>query len=306
MNFQVNSLLSKISSAFSKLTLTQVRYKQIRKPIISYPRPLPPFKIRPEPFKYGWRVNYPPDGKYTTKPLSIQKLGGRDPETGRVVVKTIGGGNKKKFRWVDYTRHAPEGETIEEKVYHIRYDPLNTFLLALVARGGFRRWIPASENTAPGDIIKTTNIIPKNPIRVKEGEAWPLGAMPPGTIIHNVEKIVGEGGFYNRYAGGHSTVGRRIGNMIVVKLASKKEVALDEKCMAVVGKMSNPDHIKINLLCVQRLRWLGRRPHTGGWHRKDGYCGRKPKKPKPLEFIYSNLKAKGEELTSSLELNKLE
>lgn len=306
MNNQASSLLRLVTSAFSGLSLTPIRTKIYRKPVIAYPRPLPPFKIRPEANKYRYKPILPPDGRYTTKPLKIQKLGGRDPETGRRVVATIGGGNKNKFRWIDYTRHAPEGETIEEKVYLVRYDPLNTFLIALVARGGFRRWIPAAEFTKPGDIIKTINVLPKNPVRVQEGEAWPLGAMPPGTIISNVERIVGEGGYYCKYAGGHAVVGRRMDNMIVVRLASKKEVALDERCMAVVGKTSNTDHIKINLLVPQRVRWLGRRPRSGAWHRKDGYCGRKPKKPKPIQFIYSNLKVKGEEEPQTLELNRLD
>lgn len=64
--------------------------------------------------------NFYQDGRYTTKPLRIRKLAGRDPVTGHVAVRTLGGGNKKMYRWIDYTRIAPEGETIEEKVYHIR------------------------------------------------------------------------------------------------------------------------------------------------------------------------------------------
>ena len=300
------TLFADVLASFTRLNLTPVRHSVYRRPNLGYPRPLPPFKIRPEANKYRFKPIYPEDGRYTTRPLPIQKLGGRDPVTGRVVVRTIGGGNEKRFRWIDYTRHAPEGETIEEKVYLVRYDPLNTFLLALVARGGHRRWIPAGEHTKPGDIIKTVNVIPKNPVRVQEGDAWPLGAIPPGTSVNNVERIVGEGGFYCHYAGGSATVGRRIDNMIVVKLASKKEIALDEKCMAVVGKTSNTEHVKINRLCPQRSRWLGNRPRSGLWHRKDGYCGRKPHPPKPLQFIYSNLKVKGETLPSSLELSRLE
>jgi len=220
--------------------------------------------------------------------MPIKKLGGRDPETGRVVVRTIGGGNKKLFRWVDFKRHAPEGQTIEEKVYHIRYDPIHTYLIALVANGGHRRWIIATENMKPGDIIKTTNIIPRNPIRVEEGDAWPLGAMSPGTVVHNIEQKVGGDEYFSQYAGAHSTVGRRIGNMIVVKLPSNKEVALDERCMAVVGKCSNTEFKLRNKLIHQRNRWLGNRPHSGLWHRKDGYCGRKLHPPKPLQFIYSD------------------
>lgn len=92
-------------------------------------------------------------------------MGGRDPVTGRVVVKTVGGGNEKRYRWIDFHRHAPENGTFEEKVYNVRYDPWNTHLIALVANGGHKRWIVASEFMKPGDIITTHNILPEFPIR---------------------------------------------------------------------------------------------------------------------------------------------
>lgn len=120
----------------SNVLLSQLRFRP-RYPINrGAPRPLPYGVTRPEPNKYNWIPIYPPDGKYTTMPLKIQKLGGRDPVTGRVVVKTIGGGNKKYFRWIDYSREAnPDGTPKEEKVYQIRYDPLRTTKLALIAGG---------------------------------------------------------------------------------------------------------------------------------------------------------------------------
>ncbi|KAI1301317.1 39S ribosomal protein L2, mitochondrial [Halotydeus destructor] len=254
---------------------------------MGHPRPLPQGKLRPLPNKYGWIPILPKDGLYTTKPLPIQKLGGRDPETGRVVVRTIGGGNKKNYRWIDLKRHAPEGETVEEKVYIVRYDPLRSPLIAMVANGGHKRWIIASENMKPGDIVKTTNIIPRKPIRVEEGDTWPLGAIPPGTLIHCVEQIVGEGAHYALVAGSSCEVMRRMGKMIVVKLHLKNEVALDERCMATVGRCSNTEHNTINLLIPQRMRWKGKRMNSGLWHRKDGYCGRKIKPMKPLQIFDS-------------------
>lgn len=289
ISLTVNSLL-KPEPAVQQLQIRSRTFKRRIAGSLGDTRPRDPLKHHPEPNKYRYIPLLPPDGRYTTKPLKCRHLGGRHPETGRVVVRTIHRGNKKNFRWVDYTRHAPEGETIEEKVYHIRYDPLNTFLLALVAREGFRRWIPASENVKPGDVIRTTNIIPRNPVRVKESDAYPLGAMPPGTLIHNVEQKVGEGGFYCRYAGAHAEVGKRMDNMIVVKLAGKSQVALDERCMAVVGKCSNTQHRLVNLLCPQRAHWKGKRPVSGLWHRKDGWCGRKVHPPKPLQYFYSDQK----------------
>lgn len=235
-------------------------------------------------------------------PLQIQNLGGRDPVTGRVAVRTIGGGNKKKYRWVDHTRHAPEGESVEEKVYNIRYDPLSTYLLALVARGGHKRWIMATENMKPGDVITTTNIIPRNPVRVKEADAWPVGAIPPGTLVHNVERIPGEGGHLSQYAGASMEVSRRMGKLIVLKTPHKTEIAVDEHCMAVVGKCSNTEHNTVNLLCPQRSRWKGIRPQSGLWHRKDGYCGRKIRPPKPLQIITAQSLQKKEQIIQPLHI----
>ena len=268
-------------------------------------RPKDPRKPVPEPNKYRYLPILPADGRYTTRPLKCRHLGGRDPVTGRVVVRTIARGNKKNFRWIDHKRHAPAGETIEEKVYLIRYDPLNTFLIALVARGGFRRWIMASENMKPGDIIRTHNIMPRNPIRVKEADAYPIGAMPPGTLVHNLEKIVGEGGSEMHFYGACAEIGKRIGKMIVVKMPWKAEIALDERCMAVVGRGSNVDHGLINLLCPQRARWKGKRPSSGLWHRKDGWCGRKCHPPKPLQYFYSDLKIGTQKKTEKLDTHIL-
>jgi large subunit ribosomal protein L2 len=241
----------------------------------------------PEPGKYRYLPILPKDERYTTVSLPIQKLGGRDPVTGRVVVRKVGGGNKKKFRWIDTKRHVPEGTVLEEKVFIVRYDPLNSFLIALVANGGHKRWIIASENMKPGDIIRTYNTIPRNAIRGEEGDAWPVGALAPGSLIHNVEMRLGEGGSYIKLAGSCAEIVRRMGDKIVIKGPSKREIAIDERCMAVVGKVSNTEYETINRLCPQRSRWMGDRPASGLWHKKDGYCGRKIRPPKPLLTITS-------------------
>ena len=212
-------------------------------------------------------------------------MGGRSPTTGRVVVKTLGGGNKKYFRWTDYFHQAPENETIEEKVFKVRYDPWHTNLIALVARGGHKRWIVASENMKPGDIIKTINVIPRNPVEAFEGEIRPIGALRPGTLVHNLEKYPGEGGYFARAAGTSCEIVRRMGSNVVIKAPSGSEFALNERCMAAIGKVSNPDHYTINRTCPQRSRWLGYRPRSGCHHKKDGYCGRKLRPPKPLKII---------------------
>ena len=114
----------------------QTRFRRVFPINRGHPRPIPFYITRPESSKYNWVPIIPSDGKYTIMPLKIRKLAGRDPVTGRVVVKTLGGGNKKYFRWIDWVRSAnKDGSVYEEKVYNIRYDPLRTTKLALVAGG---------------------------------------------------------------------------------------------------------------------------------------------------------------------------
>lgn len=128
--------IHRLLSAINGNILVQVRFRRVYPFNRGHPHPIPKDMKRPEPSKYNWIPIYPPDNKYTIMPLKIKKLGGRDPETGKVVVKTLGGGNKKYFRWVDYSRTANEdGSPKEEKVYNIRYDPLRSTKLALVAGG---------------------------------------------------------------------------------------------------------------------------------------------------------------------------
>lgn len=123
----------------------------------------------------------------------MTELAGRDPETGHRVLRRAGRhAIRRNYLWIDYKFSAPPGETVEEKVYSVRQTPYYNFLVALVARDGFKRWIVASENCKPGDIIKTHNILPNSPVNAREGEVWPVGALAPGTLIHNFEVYPGK------------------------------------------------------------------------------------------------------------------
>lgn len=105
----------------------------------------------------------------------------------------------------------------------------------------------------------------------------------PGTLIHHIEKYPDHGATICLAAGTHAVIVRRIGSKIIVKLPNHgQEVALDEKCYVTVGKVSNTNHYTINRLCPQRQRWKGIRPASGLKKKKDGYCGRKVRPPKPL------------------------
>lgn len=251
-------------------------------------------KKYPEPHIYNWRPYMPEDGEYTIKPLPIYKLGGRDFDSGRVVVRTLGGGNPKKFRWADMVRKAnADGSPREERVLKIKYDPLRSPKLALVADSERTRWIIATEGIQVGDIIRTYSEIPRNPVRAKNGDAHPLGALPVGTKVHLVEKDAGEGAKFCLVAGTSAEITKRtIDSGVTIKMRHGDQFRLDSNCMAVVGECSNVGNENVKLWCPQRLRWLGKRPRSGQWHKKDGYCGRKIKPDRLIDVTIEAMKAK--------------
>lgn len=109
-------------------------------------------------------VHYPKE--YTVEPLKITHLAGRDPVTGRLVAKGIGGGIKQKYHWVKWVRDGPaEGPPQEERVLEILDDGCRTAKIALVGVGDELKYILATENMKKGDIIKTSRFIPRIPGR---------------------------------------------------------------------------------------------------------------------------------------------
>ncbi|XP_064122443.1 large ribosomal subunit protein uL2m-like [Macrobrachium nipponense] len=140
-----------------------------------------------------------------------------------------------------------------------------------------------------------------HPVRVrpKDGDAYPLGALPIATNVCCVELIPGEGSRIVHSAGTTGIVKRKMDNKIVIQLPSKREIALDARCMATVGRISNIDHGKQPIGSAQRNRWLGNRPRSGLWQRKDGHQGRKLKAPPPVQ-IYAKPKAEIPTLTLTL------
>lgn len=107
-------------------------------------------------------VHYPEE--YTVEPLKVTNLAGRDPVTGRLVAKGIGGGIKYKYHWIKWVRDGPkEGPPQVEKVIDVIFDGCRTAKVALVAVGNELKYILATENMKPGDLIKTSRYIPRIP-----------------------------------------------------------------------------------------------------------------------------------------------
>ncbi|KAI1894647.1 hypothetical protein AGOR_G00117910 [Albula goreensis] len=229
--------------------------------------------------------------KYTIRPIGMKKTGGRD-YTGKVRRAGIGGGHKQRYRIVDFQRlnfePGKENQSFEERIIEVRYDPCRSADIALVAGGNRKRWVIATENMQAGDIIKTSGTISHMAVSANEGDAHPLGALPVGTLINNLELYPGKGAQYIRAAGTCGVLLRKVNGTAIVQLPSKQQIQVLETCMATVGRVSNVNHNKRIIGKAGRNRWLGIRPSSGLWKRKGGWAGRKIK-PLPPMKSYVNL-----------------
>lgn len=187
-----------------------------------------------------------------------------------------------------------------EKVIEVLFDGCRTAKVALVASGDQMKYILASENMKAGDLIKTSRVIPRIPVRSNEGDAYPLGALQIGTMVHCVEKYPDFHFHYITSAGTYGTILRKFDNYVVVLLPSKREFAFKQECMATVGRVSNVEHSKTPVGSAQRMRELGNRPRSGLWQRKTGRHGRKIKRPPPMRIVENPVKVKPETIKFSL------
>ncbi|XP_060706690.1 39S ribosomal protein L2, mitochondrial [Hemiscyllium ocellatum] len=241
--------------------------------------------------KYNWLDR----SKYTVRPIGVRKTGGRD-HTGKIKVHGIGGGHKQRYRMIDFQRLRYQPGQLElpfeEKVVEVRYDPCRSADIALIAGGSRKRWIIATENMEPGDILKTSGQIGRMAVSANEGDAYPLGALPVGTLVNSLELYPGKGALYIRAAGTCGVLLRKVNGTAIVQLPSKRQVQVLESCVATVGRVSNIDHNKRVIGKAGRNRWLGIRPSSGLWQRKGGWAGRKIR-PLPPMKSYVNLPSPG-------------
>ncbi|KAM3606172.1 uncharacterized protein V6R79_011943 [Siganus canaliculatus] len=237
------------------------------------------------------RTHWKQREKYTIRPIGMKKTGGRD-HSGRIRTHGIGGGHKQKYRWIDFQRLRYEADKdsqpFEEKVVEVRYDPCRSADIALVAGGNRKRWIIATENMQVGDVVKTSGVIGRMAVSANEGDAYPLGALPVGTLVNNLEIQPGKGSEYIRAAGTSGVLLRKVNGTAIVQLPSKQQVQVLETCIVTVGRVSNVDHNKRIIGKAGRNRWLGIRPSSGLWQRKGGWAGRKIK-PLPPMKSYVNM-----------------
>jgi len=225
---------------------------------------------------------------YTHEPLRVNKLGGRDPETGHRVNQHVGGGVKFDYFVIDFHRRGPDDpeNTYDEKVLEVRRDPNRSSHIALVAGANGKRWILATENMKAGQVISTSCHIPENTVIGVEGNAYPLGALNIGTYVNSVERYpTMDSECFIRAAGTAGQIIRHQGNFVVVRLPHKHEFSMHKTCMATVGRLSHAEFYQKQYGSAQMHRRFGYMPSSGVYHKKDGYCGRKVRPLPPVRVL---------------------
>ena len=187
----------------------------------------------------------------------LSQKGGRN-NRGRVTARYQGGGHKRTYRIIDFKRRKFD---VVGTVERLEYDPNRTAFIALIRYADDElSYILAPQRLAAGDKV----IASEKAVDVKPGNTMPLGAMPVGTIVHNVEMKPGKGGQIARSAGAYAQLVGRDAGMAILRLNSGEQRLVPGTCLATVGAVSNPDHANINLGKAGRSRWLGKRPHVRG------------------------------------------
>ena len=216
-------------------------------------------KLKPITPAQRFRVVNGFDAITTDKPeksllAPLKKSGGRNSQ-GKMTMRYIGGGHKKRYRIVDFKRNKFD---VEATVDSIQYDPNRTaFIGLLVYADGEKRYIVAPNGLQVGQtVISGSNVAPE------VGNAMPLSEIPLGTIISCIELRPGQGAVMARSAGTFAQLMARDGKYATIKLPSGEIRMVLTACVATIGAVSNSDHQLIVSGKAGRSRWLGRRPRT--------------------------------------------
>lgn len=184
----------------------------------------------------------------------VNKSGGRN-SSGKMTMRYLGGGHKKRYRAID-TKRDKTG--IAGVVKTIEYDPNRSARIALVQYpDGEKRYILAPGGLKVGQVIVSGKGAPP-----EVGNALPLGEIPLGTLVHNVELQPGKGGAFARGAGTFAQLNAREGRYATLKMPSGEIRMVLTSCMATVGVVGNAEHMLQRSGKAGRTRWQGRRPRT--------------------------------------------
>ena len=186
----------------------------------------------------------------------LKKSGGRN-NTGKMTMRYIGGGHKRRYRIIDFKR---DKDGIVATVKTIEYDPNRSARIALLTYAdGEKRYI-----VAPNGLKVGQQIVSGSGIAPEIGNTLFLSEIPLGTVIHNIELHPGQGAVMARSAGSYAQLLAREGRHAVLKLPSGETRMALVTCKATVGSVSNPDHSLEIHGKAGRKRWTGRRPRVRG------------------------------------------
>jgi large subunit ribosomal protein L2 len=237
----------------------------------------------------------------------IKKSGGRDNH-GHISMRRIGGGHKRKYRIIDFKRNRlGEPATVRE----IEYDPNRSARIALVQYAdGEKRYILYPKGLKVGDVISSG---PGTDVRL--GNALPLGEIPLGTDVHNVELKIGKGGQVCRSAGMSAQVMAKEGDYVTLRMPSTEVRMVHNKCLATIGEVGNAEHELESWGKAGKSRWMGQRPKVRGevmnpvdhphggrthggrnvvspWGKKEGVKTRNKKKPSTRMIVRGRKRGK--------------
>ena len=186
----------------------------------------------------------------------LKKSGGRN-NTGKMTMRYIGGGHKRRYRIIDFKR---DKDGMPATVKTIEYDPNRTSRIALVEyQDGEKRYIVAPQGLQVGQEISSgSGVAPE------VGNTLPLGEIPLGTVIHMIELYPGQGGVFARSAGSFAQLTSREGKYALLKMPSGEIRRVLITCRATIGTVSNSDHQLERSGKAGRTRWMGRRPRVRG------------------------------------------
>ena len=186
----------------------------------------------------------------------LKKHSGRN-SYGRITVRHKGGGNRRKYRIIDFKRNKFD---IPGTVLRLEYDPNRSANIALIEyTDGERRYIIAPVGLSKGD-----SVISSKSADIKPGNALPITSIPVGTVIHNIELYPGKGAQLVRSAGTSAQLMARDGKMAQIKMPSGEFRLVRSNCMATIGQVGNADHGNIHIGKAGRKRHMGIRPTVRG------------------------------------------
>ena len=188
--------------------------------------------------------------------VNMTKNGGRNNQ-GKITVRHHGGGEKRKYRLVDFKRDKYD---IIGTVVGIEYDPNRTANIALINYlDGEKRYI-----IAPKDLLVGQKIVSGENVDIKIGNSLPIMSIPVGTVIHNIELRPKKGGELARSAGSSAQILGREGSYVMIRLKSGEQRKVLGSCYATIGEVGNADYELVKLGKAGRTRHMGIRPTVRG------------------------------------------